>query len=123
MKNINEIINEIRTGANQQIINVVWDRVAQINNALDDARGSALGEHYGIALRCAGEAVESYMELVALCKETTEQPLREHLRDALGSVKWEKFELSIDMMLAIEKSIVEAVSPQLDIPWNQKYNR
>lgn len=111
MISINLIIAGIRADANQKIINKIWERVAQINSALDDACGSALGGHYGSALNCAAEAVDSYMELVALCKETSEQPLREHLRDALGSVNWEKFELPADMMSAIEKARNEAANP------------
>lgn len=97
--------------ANNQIIEKIWERVAQINSMLDDAYGSAFGEHYGSALICAGEAVDCYMELVKLCKETTEQPLREHLRDALGSVMWEKFELPADMMASIKKARNEAFNP------------
>lgn len=111
MKSINTIISEIRTNANKQIIDAIWDRVAQINSMLDDAYGSALGGHYGSALNCAAEAVDSYMELVDLYKETTKQPLREHLRDALGSVKWEKFELPTDMMLSVKKASNEAANP------------
>ena len=111
MKSINEIISEIRTNAENKIIEKIWDRVAQINSALDDAYGSALGEHYGSTLNCAAEAVDSYMELIKLCKETIEHPLREHLRDALGSVNWEKFELPADMMAAIQKARNEAANP------------
>lgn len=111
MKSINTIINEIKADANKKIIDSIWDRVSQINSALDDACGSALGVHYGSALTCAGEAVDAYMELVTLCKKTTEQPMREHLRDALGSVKWEKFELPTSMMKAIEKARDEAANP------------
>lgn len=124
MKNINTIIAEIRADAKQQIINAVWDRVAQINNTLDDARGSALGGHYGSALACAGEAVDSYMELIDLCKQTTEQPLREHLRDALGSVKWQKFEMPVIMMASIEKARDEAANPKTDVGlWCNKITR
>ena len=119
MKNINTIIEEIKTDANRKIVDSVWDRVAQINSALDDAYGSALNGHYGSALNCAAEAVNSYMELVTLCKEMMEQPLREHLRDALGSIRWEKFELPAEVMAAIQKARNEAANPGISrIPAN-----
>ena len=119
MENINNIINNIKAEANKKIIDAVWSRVDQINNALDDAYGSALSLRYGTALNCAAEAVDAYMELVALCKETTQQPLREHLRDALGSVNWEKFELPADMMAAIKKASNEAANPGFNITFTR----
>lgn len=118
MENLKNIIDEIKKIAYPNIIKAIWTRVARINSALDDAYGSALGGHYGSALNCAAEAVDAYMELVALCKETTEQPLREHLRDALGSVNWEKFELPADMMAAIKKARNDAANPGLRMPAN-----
>lgn len=110
MKSINEIINEITAAAKQKTIDAIWDRVDFINTLLDAAYSDGVCGDYGYALKKAGDAVNAYMELVELCKETTEQPLREHLRDALGSVNWEKFELPANMMAAIKKARNDAAN-------------
>jgi len=92
-------------------IPAIWEHVDRINSALNDAYGSGIGGHYGTALLCAGEAINAYMELIELCKNTKEQPLREVLRDAVGSVKLDKFELPIGLRLALDKAANEAVNP------------
>ena len=92
----------------------IWEHVDKINNALDDAYGSGLAGHYGTAMLCAGEAVDAYMELINLCKNTKEQPLREVLRDAVGSVKLNKFEFPVNLRLALDKAANEAVNPEFN---------
>ena len=104
MKKLQDIINE-------SIIKNIWERVAQINSALKDAEGSWCGGHFASAFRCAAEAVEAYEELIELCASTTEQPLREHLRDAVGSVNLDTFDFGNAMKSAIKKTAVKAVDP------------
>lgn len=110
MKSINTIIAEIRADADQNVINAIWNRIDVINILLDTAYSANICGDYGNALKKAGDAVTSYMELIDLCKETSEQPLWEDLRNALGFVNWEKFDLPNNMMSAIEKARKEAVN-------------
>ena len=104
-------IIELKREMDEKLIAEIWNQVAAINSALDDAYGSALGGHCGSALFCAAEAIAAYEGLIELCGGTTEQPLREHLRDAIGSVQLDKFELHPSVVRTLEKKRRDAVNP------------